>query len=382
MHLILFFLFACSERSQEREYGKKSKPAKALLVGHTLVEKGNVAKYLELTGTIEGITQAAIIPPAAGTLVELYVQEGSSVQKDQPLAQLQNHNIEATAQRASLDYQKARAEFARIESLYNKGAIAEREYRESKSALDIAQIGNKEAQKTKAQNTIKSPISGTVTTISAREGEVVGSTPLLTVVDLNKLRLTAMVPEKELGFIKLNQAATIISAYDDKMTSTGSIQYISPVVESSSGSIKIFIDLEENQSTLRAGQFVRARIKVDEHIDTPTIPKEALLYRDGQAIVYTYSEKPKEEILEESGENEEKKESDTAQEEDNSPKFIAKSIDVQVGYSDDKRIEIIEGLTLGDPVITIGNTTLKEGSPVMLEDKTETKSKPSSQEGE
>ena len=117
-----------------------------------------------------------------------------------------------------------------------------------------------------------------------------------------------MVPEKELGFIKLGQDATIISAYDEKMTSKGSIQYISPVVESASGSIKIFIDLEENQNTLRAGQFVRASIKVD-----------VKSHRRGT------SEKQKEE-----------KRKDTAHEEDDSPKFMATAIDVQVGYSDER----------------------------------------------
>ncbi|MAA79141.1 MAG: hypothetical protein CL916_07755 [Deltaproteobacteria bacterium] len=369
MHFFFLLFLSCEDSSNAREYEKKSKPTKALLVGQTLVKKGDVAKYLELTGTIEGITQAAIIPPSTGTLVDLYVQEGSSVHKDQPLAQLQNHNIEASAQRASLDYQKSRAEFARIESLYKKGAIAEREYRESRSALDIAQIGNREAQKTKAQNTIKSPISGTVTTISAREGEVVGSAPLLTIIDLHKLRLTAMVPEKELSYIKLGQAATIISAYDEKMTSKGKIEYISPVVESTSGSIKIFIDLEENQNTLRAGQFVRARIKVDERIDTPTIPKEALLYRDGQAIVYTYTEKP----------DEEGKEEDIDQEK-HSYDLVAKAVDVQVGYSDEKQVEILNGVVLGDPIITIGNTALKDGSLILLEEPTEKKNP--SKEGE
>lgn len=361
MFLLLLSLIACSDRSKDQEYGKSKKTVKALLVGHSFVEKGNVAKYLELTGTIEGIIQAAVIPSSTGTLVELYVEEGKLVEKDQPLAQLQNHNIEASAQRASLDYQKARSEFARIESLYEKGAIAEREYRESRSALDIAQIGNREAQKTKEQNTIKSPISGTITTISAREGEVVGSSPLLTIVDLNQLRLTAMVPEKELRYLKLAQAATIVSAYDNNMITQGSIQYISPIVESTSGSIKIFIDLKENQDSLRAGQFVRARIKVDEHIQTPTIPKEALLYRDGQAIVYTYTESQSE------PKDDTKKGTDTAPPEDSTPTLVAKAVDVQIGYSDEERVEIVGGVDLGDPIITIGNTTLKEGNPILLE---------------
>ena len=380
--ITIFLFFACSDKSKRERFGKEGKEgktAKALLVGHVLAQKEIVAKYLELTGTIEGITQATIIPPTSGTLVELYVEEGSIVEKDQVIAQIRNHNIDATAQRAALDYQKAQAEFARIQSLYEKGAIAEREYRESKSVLDIAQIGYREAQKTKAQTEIESPISGTITQISARKGEVIGANPLLSIIDLTQLRLTAMVPEKELSFLQLHQAADIISAYDSASTTTGVIHYISPVVDSSSGSIKIFIDLEPNQQQLRAGQFVRARIKVDEHIDTITIPKEALLYRDGQPIVYTYEEKiPEKKERKDNDSDFEKQKRPEAPEklEDPAPEepiLVAKALDVKIGYSDDSLVEILEGISLDTPIITIGNTSLKEGSPILLEDKEENK---------
>lgn len=387
--LFLFsLLLACSDKPKREKYGKESKPAKALLVGHVQAQKSAVAKYLELTGTIEGITQAVVIPPTTGTLVRLLVEEGSPIQKDQVLAKLQNHNIDASTQRAALDFQKSQAEFARIQSLYEKGAIAEKEFRESKSALDIAQIGLHEAKNTQAQTSITSPITGTVTQISAREGEIVGSSPLLTIIDLTQLRLSAMVPEKELSFLRIEQPASIISAYDSNSKTEGMIHYISPIVDSSSGSIKIFIDLTPNQQTLRAGQFVRARIKVDEHTDTITIPKEALLYRDGQPIVYTYEEKI---IEKKEAENEEesptrgrwnKGKGEEKEEEPSGPILVAKALDVKLGYTDDNAVEILEGITLETPIITIGNTSLKEGSPILLEDIPEPteKDQPSEQE--
>jgi len=366
MTMIIFLFLSCFDYEKEYSWDKEEKPEKALLVGHTVAQINSVAEYLEITGTLEGIVQASILPPSSGTLIELHVEEGSIVEKEQVLANIQNHNIDASAQRASLDYQKSKTEFVRIENLYQKGAIAEREYRESRSALDIAKVGYLEAQKSKSQMQLLSPIAGTITTISAREGELVGSSPLLTIVDLSRLRLTAMVPEKELSFLKLQQETKIVSAYDNNSQTDGFISYISPVVEISSGSIKIFIDLEKDQTSLRAGQFVRARIKVDEHQNTLTIPKDALLYRDGQPIVYTFEQKK-----EDSDPNAENEKPDTAAKSDIQTEWVAKSIDVKVGYSDDKIIEILEGLELDTPIVTMGNTSLKDGSLVIIESKSQ-----------
>ena len=59
--------------------------------------------------------------------------------------------------------------------------------------------------------------------------------------------------------------------------------------------MKVFIDLEENQTMLRVGQFVRARIEIDRHENVLSLPKDAIIYKDGQPIVYTIEEIPEEE---------------------------------------------------------------------------------------
>ena len=152
MHFLLYFiiaLIACSDRPSKNG-DKKPHEAKAILVGHTQVSRSNVSKFLELTGNLEGIEQATLVPPTTGTLIDLMVQEGQDVEENQPLAQIQNHKIDAAAQRAALEYQKTLSEFSRIESLYQKGAVAKREFRDIQAALDAARVSNNEAQKNKA----------------------------------------------------------------------------------------------------------------------------------------------------------------------------------------------------------------------------------------
>ena len=126
---------------------------------------------------------------------------------------------------------------------------------------------------------------------------------------------------------------------------------------------------------LRVGQFVRARVEIDRHENVLSISKEALLYKDGQPIVYTIEEIPKEEQeeQEEKRKNDENKKQSTASEsdtgEENGPKYRAKAIDIKIGYSDEENVEIIEGITSTDRVITLGNTALRANSPIEFEEK-------------
>ena len=157
-----------------------------------------------------------------------------------------------------------------------------------------------------------------------------------------------------------------------KPKTNGYLSFISPIVDSNSGSVKVFIDLEENQTKLRVGQFVRARVEIDRHENTLSISKESLLYKDGQPIVYTIEEIPEEELKKEEAEkNKNEKENDTedSAEEEDGPKYRAKAVNIKIGYSDEKNVEVLEGLTESDRVITLGNTALRANSPIEFEGK-------------
>ena len=158
MFLLILFLFGCEEKNYDKYKSSKRKEQKSLLIDYETPFSATVSKYLELTGTLEGVNQATIIPPVTGTVIDLHVKEGDEVDIDTPLAKLLNASVDATAQRTLLELRRAEREFNKSQSLHDQGAIAQREYQESVAALDAARISYAEAQKNKAQTTIKSPL--------------------------------------------------------------------------------------------------------------------------------------------------------------------------------------------------------------------------------
>ncbi|MEC7983925.1 MAG: efflux RND transporter periplasmic adaptor subunit [Myxococcota bacterium] len=367
MLLTFLFLFSCEESEYNQNKSSKKKKPKPLLVDYEHPFSATVAKHLELTGNLEGVRQATIIPPLSGTVRSIHVKEGDLVEKNTPLATIFNASIDAAEQRSLLELQRNEREFKKSQSLHEQGAIAQREYQETLSALDAARISHSEAQKNKAQATVKSPLRGTVATIDIREGEQAGGGAAFSIIDLTELRLSATIPERELSYIQLDQTAEVFSAYSAEMKTMGTLSFISPIVDSSSGSVKVFIDLEKDQNTLRFGQFVRARVEIDRHEDVLCISKDALIYKDGQPIVYTIEEIPLEEREEA---EEEAEETDSASEEDG-PQYRAKTVNIKIGYGDENNVEIVDGLTREDRVITLGNTALRESTPIAFEPKEE-----------
>ena len=184
-------------------------------------------------------------------------------------------------------------------------------------------------------------------------------------------RLVASIPESNMGNLKAGFQVVISAAYDAKRRANGSIERLAPVVDARTGSIKVFIDLETGQDQLLPGQFVRAKVKTDVHENVLVIPKSALVYQDGQPSVFVLGPPPKvdSEQKEESSENSEK-DSGNSEKAESPPKATHSAIsrDLKIGYSDDQLVEIVDGLKEGDRVITLGNTALRSGSPVRIEE--------------
>ena len=88
--------------------------------------------------------------------------------------------------------------------------------------------------------------------VNIREGEVATSTQLFQVVQPERLRLVASVPERDLAELKEGQSVDIRAAYNDENTVSGTVERIAPVVDPTTGSVRVFINVEEGQSLLRA----------------------------------------------------------------------------------------------------------------------------------
>ena len=90
------------------------------------------------TGVLESEAQADISPQASGTVTRIYVEEGDTVSRGQLLASIDNVSLNAGADRATIELEKARQSLREAESLHSRGAISNRELRDAQDAVRIA----------------------------------------------------------------------------------------------------------------------------------------------------------------------------------------------------------------------------------------------------
>jgi membrane fusion protein (multidrug efflux system) len=388
--IVAGWMLACqtddnAEKTEQRDW-KPSIPA--VLVKTEFVGTDSVADTIEITGVLESIEQVNIIPETTGVVQNIFVREGDLVKKGDPLAKIINTNAKASLERSQIEVDRLQGEWKKAQRLQEGGAISEREFQEINTQLKTAQTSKTEALATQKRSTIRSPIDGVVALVNIREGEVATSTQLFQVVQPDRLRLVASVPERDLTQLKEQQTVDIRAAYNDETNVSGVVERIAPVVDPTTGSVRVFINIEEGQKVLRPGQFVKAQVEVDRHENTIVLPKEAVVYEDGAPIAYVVMDAPPEsskkndDLTDENDAPEGERNVDETDDENdqenkegnkekglraNKPAYVANRRELTVGFSDARIVEVTEGVSVGEQVITIGNHTLEDNSPITLE---------------
>jgi len=324
-----------------------SRPAK---VDYIDAKAKDYARTLLCTGRVALEESAQIRAKVSGTLTEIKKSEGERISSGDVLAVLDSSERQlelAKAQSdlalaragyenlissdyplAAKDYEKARLEYSaaydsheRVKSLYEMGGISKQELDNSKSRLDILaaelekariRIGalsnggslrkEKLSQVQKSASdieqlrrqiedyTLVSPIEGTIIDAQAENGEFVQAGQLLfTVGNLQSNYVSIMIDEQDIGLLKVGQEAVISpKAYPEKRIS-GRLEYISPSVESATGTVEIRIKPLEDDEILIKDLTVDADIKIGEYKAAIALPGEYVIPEEGRSYAFVYS---------------------------------------------------------------------------------------------
>ena len=211
-----------------------------------------------------------------------------------------------------------------------------------------------------------------------------GWTYICEALDLERLRVVASLPERELGRVEAGQGVRLVSAYDSEVGARGLVDRVAPVVDAASGTFRVTIAVEPGQTALRPGQFVSVVVEVGRNDDVLVVPKQAVVYEDGVPVVYTVVDAPEPEEDDAEGEGEadadaaggswwpfggseeaeEAEGDDEADAEEEGPKLVAERHVVKLGLIDDELGEIQTGVDEGDQVVTVGQSHLRDGARV------------------
>jgi membrane fusion protein (multidrug efflux system) len=160
----------------------------------------------------------------------------------------------------------------------------------AKSGLDQAQVALEQAELQLARTNIVAPFAGRVASIEFVEGQEANvGDRLLTVIDLNPIKVEVQVLESEVGYLAPGRNATILfSAFPDDVF-TGTVETINPVVEQGTRTARVTVRVPNPDGRILPGMYARVSIEAREFPDRLMVPRSAILERDRRDMLFVFA---------------------------------------------------------------------------------------------
>ncbi|MFO7819436.1 MAG: efflux RND transporter periplasmic adaptor subunit [Halanaerobacter sp.] len=323
------------------------------------VQKGEVLVQLDQTDVKSSIAEAkAGLESAQAGLEELLAGT-----REEEIAQLT-----AQLEEAKANYEQARNDYQRYKKLFEREAIskqkfesiktqyisAESNYKSAQESLRMAENGPTEeqikAQRAQVQQAqaqlnsaqlnldktlITAPFDGIVGSVNVDAGEMVGSQPIVSLVDLNAVEIQTYVSENNVNRLKKGQDTAVdFNALEKKMQ--GEIKSISPALNDEEQAYPVEIEVSNGNNLIKSGMYAEIKLETERSKGNVVIPKQSLLRENGNTYVFVV--------------------------EDN--KAVRK--EVKIGLTTTEEVEILSGIETGTEVITQGTNQVTEGNDVRV----------------
>jgi len=272
--------------------GQKGKPAggkasdttavaaSAIPVRVMPVEKTRIARTIDYTATIQAYEEVNMAPSTPGRVDKIYVEVGDRVQKGQKLFLMDRTQYYANKiQLANLE-----KDLARMDTLLKVGSIKEQTYDQTKAQYEVMKTNVDFME----QNTLlEAPFSGLITGRYLEDGElysgapgVTGKAAVVTIMQINPVKLTVSISEQYFPLIKNGMKARILAdVYPDKEFE-GRIFRVHPTIDAMSRTFRAEISIPNKSEFLRPGMFARVYIDMGE-VEAFVVPSSSVLVQEG-----------------------------------------------------------------------------------------------------
>ena len=289
MICVAFIFSACSseDKSEQTTFYKKE-----------TVEQKNLELTIEASGVIEAISSVEIKSKASGEILYLGAEVGDYIEKGSMLGQIDQRtptNIldqsKSDLEAAKVRLENAESQYKRGKELHSQGSVSEKDFEDiqeslaqAKSTLVRTQVTYDNAKIALDDTVVRSPVDGTIISRPVEVGQVIstptaavgGGTVLMTMADLSKVRVRALVDEIDVGRVSIGQVVSIkVAAYRDKEF-FGTVAKIEPLakIEQNVTTFPVLIDINNDDNLLLLGMNTDVVIEVlnkDVSISVPTM---------------------------------------------------------------------------------------------------------------
>ncbi|AXT57702.1 efflux RND transporter periplasmic adaptor subunit [Aquimarina sp. MMG015] len=300
--------------------------------------------YLELQGSVETKKNIVLYPETSGTLLKVFVKEGQRVSKGQTLARIDDGGLSQQVAQMEVQAELAKTTYERQKKLWEQKIGSEIQYLQAKTTYESSKNGVDQMKRQLARSVVTAPFSGIVDDVIAEQGSVVapGQTELIRIVNLNDMYIEIEVPETYISSIVKGKEAKVHfpilgTTIDTKIRQVGN--YINP----NNRSFTVEVSVPNKDGIIKPN--LTAKVKINDYTSEKAIliPQSIISENsEGDQYAYVTSGKDAKNIAE------------------------AKRTIVKTGKTQGDYIEILEGITNGDDIISEGARSVKDGQKVEI----------------
>ena len=282
------------------------------------------------SSTVQANIVNNISPQTAGRIRKLNVEVGDFVSKGQVLAEIDRMQLE----QAELKLKNDERELERCRQLLNEGGLSQSDF----DSMELAFKVSKTSYDNLVENTIlRSPVSGVITARNYDVGDMYSmSSPVYTVQQITPVKLLVAVSETDYTRISKGDKCVITADALPGESFKGSVVRIYPVMDPSSHTFNVEVQVPNANARLRPGMYARVSLNMGD-TESIVIPDAAIVKQQGsgQRTVFVL------------------KDDDTAE-----VRLVT------LGKFFDGQYEVLEGLSEGDRVVSKGQASLRSGVKV------------------
>lgn len=301
------------------------------------VSTAPISSYISSTANLVAENEVRIVSEADGRVERLLVEEGDYVQQGQSLATLARGDAEMAVEKTRVRAGNAKITFDRAKDLFAKGLMTQADYEKASVEKAVADQELGEAQWRLSKTTIRAPFAGRVTDRQITIGKHVRpSDHLFTLTDFDPLIARIFLPERDVITLKEGRPVRLTLRAANDIGFEGRIRQISPVVDTSTGTVKITVEAVKPPAVVRPGAFVTVDIVRETKSSAVRIPRTAVIRELREAHVFVTDGK------------------------------VAKRRDITLGIEEGDYVEAVSGVKPGEKIIIAGQGALKDGAAVKV----------------
>lgn len=313
-----------------------------------LTSVGNVRAFrgVELSTEIGGLVQT--VP----------IKSGQDVKEGDLLIKLND-----ASDVAQLNSLKALADLAKVINERDRQQLAIQAISKNVFDTSAADAKSKKAQVEQqtalvAKKNLKAPFSGRVGIVSINPGQYVNpGDKLLTLQTLDPIFVDFNLPQSNAEQIQVGQDVTVTTDAFKDASFTGKITAVSPKVDTNTRNIQVEAQIANPDKKILPGMFANVNIKVGDEVKLLTLPQTAVTYNPYGSTVF---------IAKPTGKKDKQ----------GKPSFEAQQVFVTTGTTRGDQVAILKGVEEGATVVTSGQLKLKNGTPLIINNKVQPSNSP------